>query len=317
MAGDEGLLDPVIGIAIKARHIGRGAAHVETDNAVMPGPFGRLGHADHAAGRSGQDRIAGMETVGRGQAAGRLHEEERRAVQPAIDAADIVTQDRGEIGIQHAGRGARADLHQGRGDRGAYNGGEARLLGQVFQPDFMNVIGIGMHQGDGERVEPVGPRLVEDLAGRFDIEPFHDHAVGIEAFLDLHHPVIERIGPFQVERENVGPGLVPDHEQVAEALGDQEKRLPALAFQQGIGGYGRAHLHRPDRRALGQAAHAFTGRVGIVGAFRQEFERLQTAIGRAADDVRERAAPVDPEFPFALHVLAHCHSAHGCDWQGR
>lgn len=41
--------------------------------------------------------------------------------------------------------------------------------------------------------------------------------------------------------EQLGPGLGANVQQVLEALGDQESRLLALPFQQGIGCHGRAH----------------------------------------------------------------------------
>jgi hypothetical protein len=47
--------------AIKVRHVGRGAAHVEADQILEAGFTAGLGHADHAAGRAGQDRVLALE----------------------------------------------------------------------------------------------------------------------------------------------------------------------------------------------------------------------------------------------------------------
>jgi hypothetical protein len=54
--------------------IGRGAAHVEADQPVEPAPPARCDHADDAARRPRQDRVAPWNSCRIGQPAVRLHE---------------------------------------------------------------------------------------------------------------------------------------------------------------------------------------------------------------------------------------------------
>ncbi len=61
------------------RDVGRGAAHVEADDALEPGSERRAHRTDDPAGRTGQDRVLALEAVRIGEAAVRLHEEQARA----------------------------------------------------------------------------------------------------------------------------------------------------------------------------------------------------------------------------------------------
>ena len=72
-AGDLGLERALV-LAVEMRDVGRGAAHVEADQVLEAGLAAGLRHADHAAGRSGQDRVLALEQIGRGQPARRHHE---------------------------------------------------------------------------------------------------------------------------------------------------------------------------------------------------------------------------------------------------
>ena len=68
-AGDLGLEGALV-LAVIVRHVGRGAAHVEADQAVEAGFASGLGHADHAAGGAGQDRILALEELRGSEATG-------------------------------------------------------------------------------------------------------------------------------------------------------------------------------------------------------------------------------------------------------
>ena len=72
-AGDLGVEGALI-VAVIMGDVGRGAAHVEADDLLEAGELRRLDHADHPAGRAGQDRILALEEVGGGEAARRHHE---------------------------------------------------------------------------------------------------------------------------------------------------------------------------------------------------------------------------------------------------
>src|SRR5436305_1739941 len=67
-------LERALVLAVVVRHVGRGAAHVEADQAIEPRLASGLRHADHTAGWTGEDRVLALEQLRRGQPAGRHHE---------------------------------------------------------------------------------------------------------------------------------------------------------------------------------------------------------------------------------------------------
>ena len=77
-AGDLGLERALV-FAVEMRHVGRGAAHVEADEAIETRLPSGFRHSDHAAGGTGQDRVLALEQFGSGQSAGRHHEHQSRS----------------------------------------------------------------------------------------------------------------------------------------------------------------------------------------------------------------------------------------------
>ncbi len=116
-AGDLGL-ERALELAGEVRHVGRGAAHVEADHLLEARLARGLRHADHAAGRAGQDRVLALEQLGGGQAARRHHEQQPRAGLRASSSpatcCDVAPQDRRQIGVDHRGVAAADQLHQRR-----------------------------------------------------------------------------------------------------------------------------------------------------------------------------------------------------------
>ena len=77
-------LERALVLAGEMRHVGRGAAHVEADHLLEAGEPRRLRHADHAAGRAGEDRVAALEQLGRFQPAGGGHEQDVGCTRAAL-----------------------------------------------------------------------------------------------------------------------------------------------------------------------------------------------------------------------------------------
>ena len=73
-------LEGALVFAVVVRHVGGGAAHVEADQILEAGFAAGLGHADHAAGGAGQDRVLALEQLGGGEAARRHHEHQADVV---------------------------------------------------------------------------------------------------------------------------------------------------------------------------------------------------------------------------------------------
>ena len=74
-ACDHALEGPLVH-AVEMADIGRGAAHVEADDAGEAREPRRLHRADHAAGRARQNGVLALEQMRRGQPARGLHEEQ-------------------------------------------------------------------------------------------------------------------------------------------------------------------------------------------------------------------------------------------------
>ena len=116
-AGDLRLEGALVG-AVEMGDVGRGAAHVEADDAREPRRAPRLDHADDAAGRARQDRVLALEQLGGGEAAGRHHEGEARAgardVELLRHLRHVAREDRREIGVDDGGIAASDELDERR-----------------------------------------------------------------------------------------------------------------------------------------------------------------------------------------------------------
>src|ERR1700721_2112800 len=132
--------------------------------------------------------------------------------------------------------------------------------------------------------------------------------MGADALVRLDDPLIQHFREHDVAVEQARPRLSGDPEGITKAARDHQQGAFTLAFQQCVGGDRGAHLHardllRRDRlagRKLKQSTYALdSGIVVVGGVFRQQLEGMQRLVGRASDDIRERAAPIDPELPLA------------------
>ena len=120
-------------------------------------------------------------------------------------------------------------------------------------------------------------------------------------------------------REDIGPRLISDAERIAEAFGDDQNRPVALTLQQGVGRDGGTHLDDLDRTFgdrfacadADQVANTLQGRVFVLlRIFRQQLVRRQLPVRGAPHEVREGAAPVDPDVPAGggFLLFGRCHS---------
>ena len=233
-------------VAVVVGHIGGGAAHVEPDQAAVPGGLPGAGHAHHPTGRAGQQRILAPEVVGVGEAPVGLHEEERR-VHLILHGLDVTAQHRGEIGVGHGGvaPGHQADervhLMAGRDVL------EAHLSGDLGQAGLVVGVAVAVQQHDGRRAQAVPVGRGELAPGVVFVEPSLHGAVGPHPLVHGDHPAVHHVGQHDVEGEQVGTGLVADAEGVGEPLGGDQHGGLARPFQQGVGGHRGAHLHLGHR----------------------------------------------------------------------
>ncbi|MNX61187.1 hypothetical protein D3C86_921140 [compost metagenome] len=292
------------------RHVGRGAAHVKADDLGEPGDFAGAHHADDAAGRAGQNGVLATETVRVGQAAAGLHEHQADARQFARHLIHVTLEDRRQIGVNHRGVAARnefdqrADFVRGRHLREAHF---ARNTGRAL---FMarGVPGVHKHDSHCADAAVVGGLHAGAQAGFIQVA--NEFAIGGHALVGFDDGFIKHFGQHDIAVEQPGPVLIGNPQRIAKAARRNKQRAFALAFQQGVGGDGGAHLHalnlldrdRLAGRHAQQLADAGHGRIAILlGVFRQHLRRGGRAIGAARHDVGKGAPTIDPELPL-LHA---------------
>ena len=152
-------LEGALESAVIMRDIGRRAAHVEADDAVEPGRLAGLCQRNDAACRAGKNRILALKEVRRGQAAGGHHEHQpdagARDIQLVRHLLHVARENRREIGIDHGGVAAPDELHQ-RGNLVAHrNLREPHRAGQFGDLLFVRGVAIGVHENDGDRLDPL------------------------------------------------------------------------------------------------------------------------------------------------------------------
>ena len=272
----------------KCDDVGRGAAHVEADQAVEAGLLSGLRHADHAAGRAGQDGVLALEQFGGGQTARRHHE--HQAVRPnascieiLVDLRHVAPQDRREIGVDHRGVAAADQLDQRRDLVADRNLRKAQLARQRRHLPFVLRIAVGVHEDDRDRVDAVGLGALQIAPHGGEIGRALHRAVGAHALVDLDDALVEHVRLDDVPGKDLRPRLVADLQRVAEAFGDRAAACARPCAR-------AAHWWRPScpssprRRARpGSARRAFrpsrsrmpctaASRIGF-GIFRQQLVR--------------------------------------------
>ena len=293
-------------LAVVVRHVGRGAAHVEGDDAVDSGHRARLDRADDPAGGPREDRVLALERVRLDEPAVRLHEHQPALAEVGGDAVDVAAQDRRQVGVDHGGVAAAHQLHQRAHPVRHRDLRKSDLGGDLGGPRLVVVIAVAVHEDDRRRADAVCIGGLEPAAQRVRVERLEHLAVGAHAFVRLDHALVDRLGQHDAAGEDVGPVLVADAERVGEAAGDHQHGALALALEQRVGRHRGAHLDHLDRVA-GQ------GRVGVEpehvadalergvvvmpGVLREELVGDELARGPARDDVGKRPAAVDPELP--------------------
>ena len=180
---------------------------------------------------------------------------------------------------------------------------EARLARERRHALLPARVAVGVDAEDRDRLEAVALRRGERRARGAFVEGFERAAVHVGAPRQLDGARVERRRLLDREREQLRSLLRPDREQVAEPARGDEQRARAAPLEQRVRGHGGAELHRarrqrragrPRARLPQQRLHRLGGRI----VRRQQLPRAEPALRIDRDDVREGAAPVDPEAPL-------------------
>ena len=256
-------LEVVLEVAVVAGDVRAGAAHVEPDHALVAARAPRRGSADHAPGRARQQAVLGAVAREAREAAGARHDPRRDAaalarIRPAAArkrrarrlevAADGPTQ----VGIDDGRVRARHDLDQGRQFGRARDGPEAGGAQDALGAPLVVRVPVAVHEGDGRGAEAL---VDQSAGGAFQgvfVERHKLPARGVEPSRDLDRPLVERRRTLDREREDVGPSLVADEQQVAEPLGDEERRPRPRPLEQGVRAPRRGEPQVARRQGLAQ-----------------------------------------------------------------
>lgn len=303
-------LECALVFAVVVRYVGGGAAHVEADQVFDTGFVSGLGHADHAARGTGEDRVLALEQLCRGEAARRHHEHQpsagRLRIQLGAHCRHVAPQDRRKISVHHGGVATPDQLDERRDLVADRHLRKAHLARELRHALLVLGIAIGVHEYDRDSLDAIVECLRQRVADIHEIGLQLNGTVGARALGDLDDALEQHLGLDDVFRKNLRTRLVADAKRVAETLGRDEERAVALALEQRIGRNCGAHLHgtdmaRRNRFALlqpKQIADALHRGVAVgLRILGKQFVGNERAIGLAADDVGEGAATIDPEIP--------------------
>ncbi len=165
-----------------------------------------------------------------------------------------------------------------------------------------------MQEYDGQRVEALGLQARQRLLDLALVGGCFNGSVRKHALAYFDDARIKQFRLDDLLGEDVGARLVADRQCIAKPARDQQGGALALALQERVCGYGRAHLDRADAvrgdglagldaEQVSDALHR--GIAPGFGVFGQKLVRVQASIRVASDDVREGAAAIDPEVPLA------------------
>ena len=231
------------------------------------------------------------------------------AAQRRLHALEIGIHQRLDIGVGDRRRGALVFAHLGT-DLARQRDPEAGqlLLQDVARAPLVRRIGVGMHEGDGDAFRALALELARGVAHRLLVErqadmAMHVHALGHREAQRARH---QRLGLLDGEVVLVVAAFVGDIEDVAEALGGEQRRARAAPLDHGVGGERRAvHEHGDIAEAapgIGQdQPHTVENR--LLGPLRrgQQLAR-QPLPALFQHHVRERAADVDGNAQIPDHL---------------
>ena len=294
--------------AVVERDVRRSPAHVEGD---QPAPILGLRDSrgrDEAAGGAREHRIAGAKRSRSDETAIALHElEARRRVafaEAGAECAHVAGEKRRQVGIHDRGVAAAHEPDERRGFVRGDHFREAELARERCRAPLVRGMAEAMHEDDRDALDAAPAQAREIRREARLVEGLQHFALGRVALVGLDDLRIERRGQLDVKVEEARPVLVADRERVAETGRRDERGRHAAALEEGIGRDGRADADHVDRRiraafAQGDVEDARDARVRRAAVLRQPLLDMEPPAGRPADDVGERAAPVDPELPAA------------------
>jgi hypothetical protein len=178
---------------------------------------------------------------------------------------------------------------------------------------FMSRIAVGMHEHNGHGTKAIAEGGSQCGVEMRFIQRRHHLTLRTDTLANLRHALVQQLGQHNLAVKQPGPRLCGDAQRVFESRGDEQQRALAVALEQRIGRHRGTHLDPGyllgadglPRGELEQAANSLDCGIGILPRiFRQQLLGTQRPVGRAADDVGEGPAAVDPELPASVQALS-------------
>ena len=252
-AADHRLLPP-LERAAPQRHVGRGAAHVEADDARRARVRRGGGHADDPARGAREQRVLPADRARLGEAARGSHEQGRAAERP-LQPVDVAAQDGRQVRVRRGGVAARDQADERRDAVADRHLGEPDPRRQLRERGLVRQVPPPVHQHDRDAAQPVVVRRAERGLGGGEVERAQHLALDVDPLVDLDDAVGQGRGLADRAREDVGSVLIADRERVAETAGDREQRRLAAPLEKRVGRDGGADPHVDRRqRPFGDAA---------------------------------------------------------------
>ena len=281
--------------AFDQAEIRRGAAGVERNHIVEtrdPGDDGAADGAGRRARQRGGDRLA-HHLIGAGDAARRLHHQERPLAQPGaerlVDTAQIALHVRLDEHVDQRRHGALVLAVFGQHlARQRHRAARIFLRDDLGDAALMRRVGIGMHEADPDRGDVVVAKIARRGAHARLVERSQLVAAKIETAAGLaHEPQRHDAGGLHPEIRiavALGHRLAGDFQDVAKALGHDQAEPVDATLQQRVGG---------DRGAVGEPRHIGDASAHVVEDLVHATHKPDRRIGRRARDLGDahRAGP--------------------------
>ena len=159
------VLEEVFVVRVETGDVGAGAAHVEGDEPLEAGSTGGPCRADDSSRRSAQQAVLGVERARRDQTAGAGHHVQPSAADARLNRLEIIPHDRGQIGVDDGGLGARQKLDGRRQIGGAGDVREAGAPENLPHLLLVTRVAIGVqqsHRGDADAApDEIGGGLLD------------------------------------------------------------------------------------------------------------------------------------------------------------
>ena len=174
---------------------------------------------------------------------------------------------------------------------------ESRFPEALRDVPFMLGIHKGKQQGKRDGFNSFSPEGLDEGRQRAFGQGLQHATAMVEPFLHFQAPVLRHERGYSATEPiiEISTGLPADLQYVSKPLGRDERGTRSLAFEQRVGGHGRA-VHHAIPGGRGQSAQPFQHRLSRIGGSREHLEGVYITDVMVVDhEIGEGAADVDAD----------------------